>query len=151
MTSRPALTKRDWVLLALDAAPLDRLRLMKALFLIWLEKGRTIPDYFDFIPYLYGPCSFEVYSVLSSLQEENLVAQPPAFPQSWAAYYLTGAGREAARDARGRTSAGDLGLVKEWASFAAQQGFRNLLAHVYGRAPEFATNSVARDLIQRKA
>lgn len=148
MTSKSVLTKKDWLLLALDAAPLDRLRLMKALFLIWLERGRAIPAYFDFVPYLYGPCSFEVYSILSDLEQGNLVVQPPAFPQSWAAYYLTGSGREAAKDARRRASAGDLRLVREWATFAAQKSFNDLLSHVYSCAPEFASNSVARDLMR---
>ncbi|GAB4370656.1 MAG: hypothetical protein Kow00128_17880 [Deltaproteobacteria bacterium] len=45
-----ALSKRDWLLLLLRQRPLDRIRLMKALFLIWHRTGRELPNYYEFNP-----------------------------------------------------------------------------------------------------
>ena len=36
------LTRRDWILLFLQEKPLDRIRLMKALFLLWHRSGKMI-------------------------------------------------------------------------------------------------------------
>ena len=44
---------------------------MKEVFLIKKEVGDDFP--YNFIPYDYGPCSFEVYEDLSFLIEEGLV------------------------------------------------------------------------------
>ena len=65
------ISKRDWILLALRKTPLDRIRLMKTLFLVWNRSGRSIAGYFEFEPYLYGPCSLEMYSVLDDLTEHG--------------------------------------------------------------------------------
>jgi hypothetical protein len=67
----------DWVLLVLRKAPLDRIRIMKALFLIWYRSGKSIPDFFSFEPYLYGPYSLEVYAALKNLVDADLAVQPP--------------------------------------------------------------------------
>jgi len=83
--------KDDWILLALKERPLDRLHLMKALFLTWHRSGRDIPNYFAFEPYLYGPCSFDAYRVLDAMSKEQLITQPS---------YLTEKGKRAAAEVR---------------------------------------------------
>jgi len=138
------LAKGDWILLALQVVPLDRIRLMKTLFLVWHDAGRNIPDYFDFVPYLYGPCSFEVYSELDRLLEEGFIVQPPHPIQRWARYYLTESGRQRSAEAAQRADSRQLELIRKNAAFAAEAGFRELLLRVYKVAPEFAVNSLIR-------
>ena len=142
-----ALTKKDWVLLALDAAALDRLRVMKALFLVWLHYNRNIHDYFEFVPYLYGPCSFEVYSILSDLQRDKLAVQAPESPLAWAPYYLTQRGKEEATEAKKRAKPDEQEAIRKWAQFAESTDFHNLLRHVYTQAPDFAVNSLVRNIV----
>jgi hypothetical protein len=135
-------SKQDWILLALRKTPLDRIHLMKTLFLVWNRSGRGIPGYFVFEPYLYGPCSFEVYSVLDLLSRQRLIVQPPHSVQQWAKYYLTKQGRDVVQKAAKAVDPSKLSLLEQVAQEVSQLGFYELLQKVYSEAPEFAANSI---------
>src|SRR5262245_12129268 len=83
------------ILTALSAEPLDRIRLMKTLFLAWYRNGCPETGPFTFEPYLYGPCAFDLYTVLEDLERRGLIAQAPHTSSRWARYHLTEAGRRA--------------------------------------------------------
>jgi len=142
------LTKKDWILLVLKQAPLDRIHIMKALFIIWHRSGRNITDYFEFEPYLYGPCSFEVYSVLGNLQSSGFIDQPLHPVPRWVNYYLTEKGRKEAEQATKGVSYATLRLIEEVSKETSQMGFFELLQRVYTEAPDFAVNSMFRGLIK---
>lgn len=136
------LSKGDWLLLLLRQKPLDRIRLMKALFLIWHRSGRKLEDYYEFTPYMYGPCSFDLYRELDALQQQHLVSQAPHPVAQWASYYLTpmGASRASAiQEAAGRETAD---FVRAVAEEVASLGFHALLRKVYSEAPDFASQTV---------
>ena len=99
-------------------------------------------------PYLYGPCSFEVYSVLDSLTKQGFIVQPPHPMQRWADYYLTEQGKHAADEAAKRADADARRLVNEVVQEVAQSGFSDLLRKVYSEAPEFAANSLMGGIIK---
>ena len=131
------------ILAALSAEPLDRIRLMKTLFLIWHRNGCPETGPFTFEPYLYGPCAFDLYTALENLERRGLVAQAPHAVSRWARYHLTEAGRRAAEmitdiDESQRKQ------IAEIARWAARQGFHTLLNQVYQEAPNYATQSVLR-------
>ncbi|MBC7109088.1 MAG: hypothetical protein H5T41_09965 [Methanomassiliicoccales archaeon] len=144
-----ALSKRDWILLILKMMPLDRIRLMKALFLLWNRSGRNIPGYFEFVPYLYGPCSFEVYSVLADMSRQGLIVQPPHPTRQWAKYYLTERGKVAAEEAMRTVDLNTQALLKQVVQEVSQLGFYELLRRVYDEAPEFAVNSIIGGLFKQ--
>lgn len=146
--STMALTKKDWILLVLRQTPLDRIHIMKTLFLIWHRLGRKIPDFFEFEPYLYGPCSFEVYSVLESLQADGYVVQPPHPMPQWVNYYLTGRGKKEAEEVAKSASPKTLRFIETVAKEASQLSFYELLRKVYNEAPDFAVNSIFRRVIK---
>ncbi len=138
------LRKKDWILIALRQTPLDRIHIMKMLFLIWHRSGRKLLDYFEFVPYLYGPCSFEVYSILDRLQAEGYIVQPPHPMPQWVNYYLT---EKARREADVIAKTGPLEIVRfieEVAKEVSQLDFSELLRKVYAEAPDFAANSIFR-------
>lgn len=137
-----AIEKKDWILLALRESPLDRIHIMKALFLVWNRSGRNMPDYFKFEPYLYGPCSFEIYSVLYDLSKEGFIVQPPHPMRQWAKYYLTDRGKIVADEAAKRANPDIVGLLEQVAHEVAQLGFSELLRRVYSEAPEFEVKSL---------
>lgn len=138
----PRLELLEWVLLFLREQALDRIQLMKALFLFWHRNDRNVPGFFNFKPYMYGPCSFELYDVLEDAMEGRLVTQPPHQEERWAPYYLTDRGKAAAEavavgvPARFRRQVA--GIVRE----VSAQNFKGLLNLVYAEAPDFATKSV---------
>lgn len=142
------MTKKDWILLALDKYPLDRIHVMKILFLLWYRSGRKISDYFQFIPYLYGPCSFEVYTVLESLLNEGHISQPPHQTPKWVHYYLTEKGKELAEQLTRKVSSENLTAIGLIADEVAPLSFYDLLRKVYKEAPEFAVNSIFKNFVK---
>lgn len=144
------LKKHEWILLALRYKPLDRVRLMKALFLFWWHHKDRLEGFFTFQPYLYGPCSFEVYRVLEVLEQKRLIVQLPQPIQEWSPYYLTPRGEREAEKAKARLAEESPELAEAFRSTVeevARLSFRNLLRRVYGEAPEYATRSVIREAV----
>lgn len=142
------LRKRDWILLVLKRSPLDRIHIMKSLFLIWHRSGREISHFFEFEPYLYGPCSFEVYSELDKLTAERLILQSPHPIPTWVDYRLTELGQTEAEEARKRASPAVVKLVEKVAAEVSQLNFHELLVTVYEEAPDYAVNSMFRGVIK---
>lgn len=133
--------KAKWILAMLRISPLDRIRIMKGLFLLWRRVG-DIPDYFHFEPYLYGPCSFEVYDVLAIMEKKGLIVQPSHSVPQWEAYYLTERGRKEAERAIREIDPQLRERLEEITREVSRLSFYALLKRVYEEAPEFAVNSV---------
>jgi len=138
--------KAKWILAILRISPLDRIHIMKALFLLWRRVGE-IPDYFHFEPYLYGPCSFEVYDVLAAMEKEGLIVQPSHPMPQWANYYLTERGRKEAEHAIREIDPELRERLETVTREVSRLGFYALLERVYDEAPEFAVNSVMRGVL----
>ena len=115
---------------------------MKALFLVWLRSGKSLPDFYEFVPYMYGPCSFELYRQLDIAKDEELIAQPPHAAERWAPYFLTEKGRRVAEALAGSAPPRLRHLVWDVADEVASLTFNDLLRRVYREAPEFASQSV---------
>lgn len=122
---------------------------MKALFLVWRRSGGNVPDFFHFEPYLYGPCSFELYRVLRELEEKGLIVQPPHPVQQWAKYYLTERGKAEAESVSRHIDPGILKKMEQAVDEVACLDFYALLKKVYKEAPEFAVNSVMKEVLSR--
>ena len=136
------LEKKDWLLIVLWGKPLDRIRLMKALFLIWHRSGRDLKGFFEFVPYMYGPCSFELYDVLESAGRERLISQAPHPVPQWARYFLTARGASAAESVARGIDRSFLTKIQSIAEEVESLGFYRLLQQVYQEAPDFALESV---------
>ncbi len=140
--------KAKWILAMLRIAPLDRIHIMKALFLLQRRVGE-IPNYFHFEPYLYGPCSFEVYEVLAALEEEGIIVRPLHPMPQWVEYYLTQRGKKEADRAANGIAPDLLQRLEEVTKEVSRLGFYELLQRVYEEAPDFAVNSVLRGFFRQ--
>jgi uncharacterized protein YwgA len=138
---------RDWILLALKKSPMDRIHIMKALFLVWHRSGQNIPGFFQFQPYLYGPYSREVYDSLDQLLKENLIVQPPHPAQEWANYYLTRRGQALAEQLGEGCQPGMVARLNQVVEEVSQLDFKMLLRRVYREAPEFAAQTLVRSAL----
>lgn len=141
--------KDSALLYALGQSSIDRIHLMKALFLPWYRLGKKIPNYFSFEPYLYGPCSFEVYSSLDQLLDEGLVAKIPSFNERWSKLRVTAAGQDRLREVQNAIEPGLATALRRSVSEIANLSLNDLLDRVYAEAPEFAIKSVYRPVLQR--
>jgi len=88
------LDKRDWIMLALREASLDRIDIARVLFLVKEKIGREIKDYFKFTPFFFQPFSIQIYPTLKELELDRKIIQPPH--PKWVRYYLTKKGKQEA-------------------------------------------------------
>jgi len=140
-----SLKKQDWILLLLQEKPLDRIRLMKALFLIWHRSGRNIATFYEFVPYMYGPCSFDLYRELNLAEKDQLISQAPHVISQWAPYFLTERGSKIVSNVGKKLDRKLLNLIRSVAVEVASVGFNELLRRVYAEAPDFASQSVMKE------
>ena len=118
---------------------LDRIRLMKGMFLLTQEGPTTVRHLYSFKPYDWGPFSAEVYRDLELLGDAGWIAATGAQP--YEAYYVTDSGRGRQDDAR--SALGDVLLEKltELKRLTTSLSFLDLLEWVYERHPEYAARS----------
>jgi uncharacterized protein len=93
------LQKKEWTLLVIALAgrrPLSPVHLQKSVFLIGqLLPNEVLPeDYYEFVPYNYGPFCTEVYADAETLAEEGLVQISYVAAHSYSQYAATPEGIE---------------------------------------------------------
>ena len=134
------------VFLGSDHQPeLDPVRVMKGLFLISVETpGRWLKQEsrYQFEPYTYGPCSFEIYSDLDQLGKWGYVTSKEAPGRSWRYYALSPRGKELARRVAEAMNRETVRYFKDVRDFVATTSFRQLLSVIYHHYPAYAVNSV---------
>jgi len=132
-----ALHRRDWILLLLLETPLDRIRLMKGLFLLWHRSGRTLDPSYTFTPFPFGPCSLDVYRDLEALRQAHLVSQPCHPRTETVPYSLTPTGATTASQLRRAVSAETMTLLRAVTEEVASLDLFPLAQRVRLEAPDF--------------
>ncbi|MBK9344659.1 MAG: hypothetical protein IPN07_16850 [Dehalococcoidia bacterium] len=140
-------TRQDWLLNFVagtgpDAGWVDKLQIMKGMFLFQNEGKPPAEVNYRFQPYDYGPFTTEVYRDLDILVGAGVV-QPSLDGKS---FRVTPAG--AASLGRVLYEREQAQRLQELRSEVTQLSFRALLKRVYEAHPEFATKSRARDVLQ---
>lgn len=125
--------------------PVDPIRIMKGLFLIvmatpeeWLPQSSR----YQFVPYDYGPCSFEIYGDLDKLEREGYIDSHAIPGKNWKYYKPTATGITYGADLAKRSPEQFLSYVIRVKDWVLKQSLRALLENVYRAYPEFAVNSV---------
>ena len=137
--------RRAIVLSALSGAPLDRIQLMKTVFLPWYRHGESPDAPFVFEAYNYGAFCKAVYDTLGDLLRDGLVDQYETGNPQTAPYFVTALG--AKYDPADYLLAKDNEELQTIAKWAAKQSFNSLLKNVYREAPKYAENSLVKDAI----
>ncbi|MDO8612533.1 MAG: hypothetical protein Q7R32_06880 [Dehalococcoidia bacterium] len=141
-------TRTDWLLRFIagteryDGA-IDRLRIMKAIFLFQEEKQALAPREmnYKFRPYDYGPFTPEIYGDLQQLLAEGYIVEVTG----GRSYRVTQQGREYLSGVTFPLKS--LEALLELRVEVEDLGFRNLLKRVYTAHPESARRSVAKDVL----
>lgn len=121
-------------LIAGDKKPMSPLQVMKALFLYAQEEKPK--DFYKFIPYLYGPCSFDVYSDLELLENGGLITTVPTH-RGWSFFGITSEGEKDLIEDTKITQ-----KLDEIKKLILSKSFIELLKYVYSKYPQFAKNSI---------
>jgi len=134
------------ILLILLYLPVDNkvkmspIQIMKSMFLIKNELGLNDTKFYKFEPYLYGPCSFEIYSSLSNLEKKGFIDIIPTI--RWKYYRITSRGKIRAGMILRKLDRKILDKIKRIKKFVLSQSFIGLLEYVYTKYPEYAKRSV---------
>lgn len=113
---------------------------MKGLFL--LSKELKLENFYTFEPYLYGPCSFDIYNDLNAFLKENLLTTIK-FPTSyWSYYKVTPQGADKSKKILQFMSEEMITKMKEIKKTVVNKSFIDLLRYIYEKYPEYAVNSI---------
>jgi hypothetical protein len=122
---------------------LDPVRIMKGLFIFSQEiKKEWLPpdSLYQFVPYNFGPCSFEIYQDLRALTARRYIITHQELGQNWHQYFLTAEGKKFAGTIKIRKEVeAYLRTIKE---FVLGISFATLLQAVYKEYPTYAENSI---------
>jgi len=125
-----------------DKKPMSPLQIMKALFLYAQKEKPT--DFYEFNPYLYGPCSFDVYSDLKLLESDGFITTYPTH-RGWSFYGVTSEGEKYLIE-----NTKIIQKLDEIKKLILSKSFIELLKYVYSRYPEFAKNSIFNSEVLKK-
>jgi len=136
--------KAEWLLMLFGDQPMEPIRIQKGMFLFAKESGAKQDQVYDFVPYNWGPCSFEIYDDLEELLEKGLLEQIPVPGARWHRYLRTPLGKVSAEELRASADPSFVDTQNEIRDKVTGLPFRQLLKVVYDEYPEFATKSVFR-------
>jgi len=142
--------RRQWLLVFLglptpgqpEAPTLDPVRIMKGMFLLSEQAQLARGQAYEFIPYLYGPCSFEIYRDLAHLVASGLVAAEQPWGRAWSLYTPTAQGRQEAERLMGGIEPRILAILGDIKQYVTSTSFRRLLREIYRQYPDYATQSL---------
>jgi hypothetical protein len=140
------MTKRDWTLLVIDAAKprsLTPIQLQKSLFLFGQNVPQAVqPNFYQFIPYNFGPFSRAIYIDAEMLAGEGLIEMVAVPGQQWCQYSISPMGTRRSEKLREVLPPHVCEYLDKLVAWVASQSLQELLRSVYQAYPDFAKNSV---------
>ena len=137
--------REDWLLLVVAAGdkPLTPVQLQKTLFLVKEASLPNLPDdFYDFVPYHFGPYDAQVYQDADSLQERGLVVRHKAARGTWTDTSITGSGRSKAEELEEKLPPAITSYIHNLVDWAQGLTFSQLVGAIYRKYPNYRANSV---------
>ncbi len=142
------MNREDWTLLVLAAAEgefLTPAQLQKSVFLLGAEQADTVgTDFYEFIPYAFGPYCAAVYYDAEELERQGFAEIYLSRTGRWREYRATPNGRNRAREL-GTEVPEVVRFVSAKVNWARQQTFQSLIREIYRMYPEYRVNSIFQD------
>ena len=142
------MNREDWTLLVLAAAEgefLTPAQLQKSVFLLSAKQADIVgEEFYEFIPYAFGPYCAAVYHDAEELERQGLAEIYLSRTGRWREYRATPDGRNRATEL-GKDVPSVVCYLSEKVSWARQQTFQSLIREIYRMYPEYRVNSVFRD------
>lgn len=142
------LSREDYVLLLISLPggryDLDRIRVMKGMFLLAEEAPDGMPKLHNFKAYDWGPFSPDVYDDLDTLERRGLIAVEGGVRHRYETYRATSLGQVRAAQLIGSLPKPVAEKVAEVKNLVTSMPFLHLLEYVYDRHPDYAKRSKLR-------
>lgn len=124
-----------------DKKIIDPIRIMKGMFLICKEI-KEFGNLYKFEPYLYGPCSFEIYSDLRELIAKGIVQEHTQEIHYWSLYSLTNLGEKNAKEIIQKIPEEYLKKISDIKQTITKLHFMELLRFIYSKYPDYTKKSI---------
>lgn len=132
--------KSEWLLMAIGDR-IEPIQIQKTMFKFAKEADASSDTIYEFEPYNWGPCSFEIYDDLAILRERGLVETVPTH-RGWSTYRLSGKGQREATELRSKANKKLLQKLDEVRQWVVSRTFEQLLRDVYAGYPMYAVQSM---------
>jgi len=136
-------SQEDLLLLIADGAAgsydLDRIRLMKAAFLVDQKGPEGWAGTFAFRPYTYGPFDSDIYIARDALVDEGLLSSEPG--RRYHAYKVTDAARSRLADIERKIGKPHADWVRGIGLWVTERSFSSLIQSIYAEYPAYAEHS----------
>jgi hypothetical protein len=118
-------------------------QLQKSLFLLGTNFAKVVgSDFYDFLPYNYGPFNASIYADAERLERDGLVAIKRDSLQRWREYVATNDGLTRARELAAKTEPGASDYLRRVVLWAKSLTFQQLVGTIYKNFPSYRVNSV---------
>ncbi len=134
------MNKKDWLLLAIGEGTLEPVQVQKLMFLFREKTAVSNKEAYEFVPYDWGPCSFEIYDDLDDLIALDLIARSQS-PHGVSRYSLSEQGQKTEKNIRGLVDEALLGELLKLRRWVTSRPFRTLLLDVYKEFPQYSVAS----------
>lgn len=150
------INRRDWLIALLHAAGtrgynepvVGSVRIMKLLFLI--KQRIQLNNFYTFQPYLYGPCSFDVYKDLAELTKESIVEEIKDKYTKFETFKLTTKGEKEGERTFSELPDETKKAIEEVKTEFNQMSFVTLLRYVYSKYPKYRRLSVINPFVPKQ-
>jgi uncharacterized protein YwgA len=137
--------RKDWTLIVTNAAGdsnLSPVQLQKALFLIGENLRNLVGDnFYEFIPYNYGPFSSAIYQDAEQMEVGGLVhVEHGDFNQ----YSITPSGQQCAIALEKNIDHEIVEYIHKLVDWVKNQSFPGLIQWIYKNYPQYSINSIYR-------
>jgi len=140
------MTKKDWVLLLINFAGekgLSPLKLQKSVFLLSKNLHEDLSkDFYNFIPYNYGPFSKEIYTDIDILDSEGLIKILEFKDRKWPEYHITSKGVKKSEKLILHLDDKTKKYLEKLVNWVNSLSFLELIHIIYSNYPEYKANSV---------
>jgi len=140
--------RRHWVLLAIAAAegePLTPVQLQKSLFLLGKLSEKKPKDFYNFVPYNYGPFDAAIYHDAERLSEDGLIIIRQSPGQRWNEYAATASGLTHAKELEAEIPARTAKHLRRLVAWTRPFSFQELVRLIYKLFPAYRVQSVFKD------
>jgi len=142
------MNRKDWLLLIVSLAKdnvLSPAQLQKTLFLFKENKPSSVgADFYEFVPYNYGPFCKDIYSDAQDLINEGLIKHFRPLNETWEGYTITDAGKKQINLLK--IPKDDRQYLQNIVDWIKSLSFRELLSVIYKKYPQYKINSVFQEL-----
>ena len=140
------MTKREWVLLVINFANekgLSPLKLQKSVFLLSKNLSEDLDkDFYNFIPYNYGPFSKEIYKDINMLVSDDLIKILEFRDKKWPEYLITSKGEKTSEKLILNLNDKTKKYLEKLVKWINDLSFLELINVIYSNYPEYKVHSV---------